>query len=117
MWTMASTRRMSGQNGRIPEPTLAEFVADLRQLRREAGQPSLRKMSEKGHYSHTALSSVLSGTRLPSEELTLAFVRSCGGDEDAWRACWQRENALINGVDLVEHRPSAKRLRVPRWGL
>jgi Protein of unknown function (DUF2690) len=79
---------------------LAAFVADLAQLRREAGQPSLRTMSHVGHYSHTALSSVLSGTRLPSLELTVAFVRACGGDEAAWRARWQREHDIL-------HRPVA----------
>ncbi|MFY1638084.1 helix-turn-helix domain-containing protein [Solwaraspora sp. WMMB335] len=91
---------MTGQNRRIGEKDsgadrLRDFVADLARLRRDAGQPSLRTMAVKAHYSHTALSSVLAGTRLPSQELTLAFVRACGGDEDAWRARWHRENACL----------------------
>ncbi|GAA3287934.1 DUF2690 domain-containing protein [Dactylosporangium vinaceum] len=75
---------------------ITEFVADLARLRQEAGQPSLRRMAEKGHYSHTALSSVLSGKRLPSQELTMAFVRACDGDESVWRARWEREHAELN---------------------
>ena len=67
---------MTGQNGSAGGDRLAAFVADLAELRREAGQPSLRKMAGVSHYSHTALSSVLSGNRLPSQELTLAFVRA-----------------------------------------
>lgn len=93
---------MADQSGRNAEPPgsglLADFVADLARLRRDAGQPSLRKMAEKAHYSHTALSSVLAGTRLPSLELTLAFVRACGADEDVWRERWNRQSALLNGA-------------------
>lgn len=110
---------MAGQNGRTSQQTsdalrLNEFVADLAQLRREAGQPSLRKMAETAHYSHTALSSVLSGNRLPSQELTLAFVRACGGDEDAWRARWHRENALMNGREPAAGQPAPTRRRTVR---
>jgi hypothetical protein len=87
---------MTGQKGNI-DNRLAEFVADLTELRREAGQPSLRKMAGASHYSHTALSSVLSGNRLPSQELTLAFVRACGGDDEAWRERWRLEHDLLQG--------------------
>ncbi|OWV12832.1 hypothetical protein B5D80_01325 [Micromonospora wenchangensis] len=90
---------MTGRSGRVGEQVSGEarhhqFVADLARLRRAAGQPSLRRMSATAHYSHTALAGVLSGTRLPSLELTLAFVRACGGDEAAWRDRWHREAAL-----------------------
>ncbi|WP_326553303.1 helix-turn-helix domain-containing protein [Micromonospora sp. NBC_01813] len=104
---------MSDQSGRNVEPVpgsgaLTDFVADLARLRRDAGQPSLRRMAEKAHYSHTALSSVLSGTRLPSLELTLAFVRACGADEDVWRERWNRQSALLNGaVPLGAAAPAA----------
>jgi hypothetical protein len=96
---------------------LAAFVADLERLRRDAGQPSLRKMSETVHYSHTALSSVLSGTRLPSQDLTLAFVRACRGDEDVWRARWQRENAILypTVATPVDARPASRSARVRGW--
>ncbi|ASW53810.1 DUF2690 domain-containing protein [Plantactinospora sp. KBS50] len=90
---------------------LDEFVADLARLRREAGQPSLRKMAETAHYSHTALSTVLSAARLPSLELTLAFVRACGGDEDVWRERWQREYALVRGDQPVDRQPGGQSAR------
>ncbi|MFV2021943.1 helix-turn-helix domain-containing protein [Micromonospora sp. LOL_023] len=121
---------MADQSGRNADPvpgsgTLTDFVADLARLRRDAGQPSLRKMAEKAHYSHTALSSVLSGTRLPSLELTLAFVRACGADEDVWRERWNRQSALLNGaaptgaaapaVPTTATRPVPPRPRRPWW--
>jgi hypothetical protein len=74
---------------------LDQFLADLRKLREQAGQPSLRVMSRTAHYSHTALSSVVSGGRLPSLDLTLAFVRACAGDENEWRARWLRVRSRI----------------------
>jgi hypothetical protein len=95
---------------------ITEFVADLARLRQEAGQPSLRKMAGKGHYSHTALSSVLSGQRLPSRELTMAFVRACDGDESEWRARWEREHALLNPLPAPVVQPAAPAAKGrPRW--
>jgi len=80
---------------------LDQFLAGLRKLREEAGQPSLRAMSRTAHYSHTALSGVLTSGRLPSLDLTLAFVRACRGDENVWRARWTRTRdriAMSNGA-------------------
>ncbi|MFI9642767.1 DUF2690 domain-containing protein [Micromonospora sp. NPDC051925] len=135
---------MVERNGRVGEQLSGdvrhhEFVADLARLRCEAGQPSLRKMSATAHYSHTALANVLSGARLPSLELTMAFVRACGGDEETWRARWHQEAALIQGThpaalrpgsaqtqpvserpgseQTLPERPAARQPAVPRWAL
>jgi hypothetical protein len=78
---------------------LDEFLAGLRKLREEAGQPSLRVMARSAHYSHTALSGVLSGSRLPSLALTLGFVRACHGDEDEWRRRWNEVRSRIAEAD------------------
>ncbi|MGH3783850.1 MAG: hypothetical protein ACRDR6_17170 [Pseudonocardiaceae bacterium] len=76
---------------------VAEFAADLRRMHEKAGKPSSRQMSMKVRYSHTALSNALRGLggRLPSLKLTLALVRVCGGDEQAWQARWYQEQARI----------------------
>ncbi|WKU03120.1 DUF2690 domain-containing protein [Micromonospora sp. HUAS LYJ1] len=89
-------------------------------------------MSATAHYSHTALAGVLSGARLPSLELTLAFVRACGGDEAAWRDRWHREAALDQpagptpdgsaGEPPERSTPETpqsppRRTPVPRWAL
>jgi hypothetical protein len=106
------------------EEEAAAFVAELRRLREEAGQPSLRSLAAAAHYSHTALSNALSGGRLPSLELTMAFVRACGGDEDAWQTRWYRANSplTVNApqVAAVADRPppaAARRSRRLRWGV
>jgi hypothetical protein len=108
------------------EREITEFVAALRELRDDAGRPSFRTMAAAAHYSHTALSGVLSGGRLPSLELTIAFVRACGGDEDAWRSRWHRANERINppmaqqsAVTAASRRASApsRGRRWPRWGV
>jgi hypothetical protein len=68
---------------------LARFAADLRGLRRAAGNPSYRELSKRAHYSHNTLSTAASGRDLPSKAVTLAFVAACGGDQAAWRERWQ----------------------------
>jgi len=76
---------------------IAEFSAELRRMHEQAGKPSLRQMAIKVPYSHTALSHALRGVggRLPSLELTMALVRACGSDEQAWRDRWHHEHARI----------------------
>jgi hypothetical protein len=86
-------------DGTTENTELDQFLADLRKLREQAGQPSLRVMSRTAHYSHTALSGVVSGARLPSLDLTLAFVRACGGDESEWRAHWHQARSRIGAED------------------
>ncbi|WP_431916867.1 DUF2690 domain-containing protein [Micromonospora wenchangensis] len=128
---------MTGRSGRLGEQVSGEarhhqFVADLARLRRAAGQPSLRRMAATAHYSHTALAGVLSGARLPSLELTLAFVRACGGDEAAWRDRWHREAAPDQPAAPADDGPAGeaperstpevpqsppRRTAVPRWAL
>ncbi|MCK9903211.1 FxSxx-COOH system tetratricopeptide repeat protein [Frankia sp. Cpl3] len=41
----------------------------------------------------TALSRAAGGREFPSLEVTLGFVRACGGDVEEWRARWQRARA------------------------
>lgn len=69
---------------------LAEFAWDLRKLRTAAGKPTYRQLSRKAGYSSTALSAAAAGRQLPSLDVTLAFVGSCGGDTRAWEERWHR---------------------------
>ncbi len=89
---------------------IEEFHAALRGLRQAAGKPSLRTMAGRVHYSHTALAGVAAGGRLASLDLTLAFVRACGGDIEEWRARWKAVDAEINHP--VE---AARTTRRPPW--
>ncbi len=66
----------------------ARFAGELRQLRAAAGNPTYREMARYAMFSSSVLSSAASGNRMPSLEVTLAFVTACGGDEEAWRQRW-----------------------------
>jgi hypothetical protein len=67
---------------------LQSFAHELRELRRRAGNPSYRTLADRTHYSRTAISDAARGERLPTVDVTLAFVEACRGDPDEWRARW-----------------------------
>jgi transcriptional regulator with XRE-family HTH domain len=68
---------------------LPRFAYDLRQLRRLGGRPTYRELAKRAHYSTSTLAEAASGVRLPTLEVTLAYVAACGGDLDEWRDRWQ----------------------------
>ncbi|WP_156077257.1 nSTAND1 domain-containing NTPase [Saccharothrix sp. NRRL B-16314] len=84
---------------------LTAFAADLRALRAAAGGPAYRELARRAHYSSSALSDAAGGRRLPGLDITLAFVRACEGDEDAWRRRWQAVAAEV----ACEARPAPPR--------
>jgi transcriptional regulator with XRE-family HTH domain len=77
-----------GRRERFLDPhtgPVQRFASELRELRESAGRPNYRQLASRAHYSVTALSQAASGSALPSLAVTLAYVRVCGGDEQAWR--------------------------------
>ena len=76
---------------------LAEFAVELRQLR-ELADVTYRELAQRAHCSASALSQAASGRRLPTWEVTRAFVDGCGGNQQQWRVRWQAVAAEI-GVD------------------
>ena len=75
-----------------------------------AGSPSYRAMGERVHFSHTALSKAASGQRLPTLEVTLAYVRACGSDDESeWRVRWataaKRLRAQLSFGPTLRRRP------------
>lgn len=74
---------------------LARFAADLRQLRNDAGTPTYRTLGTRASYSASALSGAASGDKLPTLEVTLAYVRACEGDEAAWAQRWHQVRAEL----------------------
>jgi hypothetical protein len=77
------------------ETPLLKFAADLRRLRRAAGAPTYRELGRRTNYSPAALSEAVSGRRLPSFAVTLAFVRACGGEVDDWTNRWRQLAAVV----------------------
>ena len=73
---------------------LDRFAADLRELRRHAGEPSLRKVAarirDSGHsLSVTSLNDIFSGKRLPTWEALIAIVAALDADIKAISPQWE----------------------------
>ncbi|HEV2635561.1 MAG TPA: helix-turn-helix transcriptional regulator [Actinocrinis sp.] len=67
------------------EGPVQAFAHDLRALREAAGNPTYRALAKTAGFSATTLGDAAGGVRLPSLEVTLAYVGACGGDTEAWR--------------------------------
>src|SRR4029079_13282204 len=80
-------------------------------LRERAGSPGYRALARRAHYSASTLAEAAKGDRLPSLDVTLAFVEACDGDEAEWRARW--ETAAAEAVAV----PQAPEQRCPYQGL
>jgi hypothetical protein len=81
------------------EGPVVAFAYDLRALRRKSGQPSYRQMSKSALFSPSVLSSAANGRRLPTLQVTLAYVRACGGDQDEWERRWRELDGELGGVN------------------
>jgi len=68
---------------------LATFAWDLRALRESAGKVPYRVLAKRAGFCASTLSVAASGAKLPSLDVTLAYVQACGGDAEIWRARWQ----------------------------
>jgi Helix-turn-helix domain/Protein of unknown function (DUF2690) len=65
------------------------FARALRDLRAQAGAPSFRRLAAITHYAPSTLAEATRGIRLPTEQVTRAFARACGADEELWAAHWR----------------------------
>jgi WD40 repeat protein len=86
---------MAGRRENPVDPTVgpvAQFAAELRKLRSEAGSPTYRVMAQRTGQGASTLSQAAAGDRLPTLPVMLAYVRACGGDPEQWETRW-RETA------------------------
>jgi helix-turn-helix protein len=67
---------------------LASFAWDLRALRETAGNVPYRVLAKRAGFCASTLSVAASGAKLPSLDVTLAYVQACGGDPETWRERW-----------------------------
>ncbi|MGC0405937.1 WD40 repeat protein/energy-coupling factor transporter ATP-binding protein EcfA2 [Streptomyces sp. SAI-126] len=82
-----------GRRERPLDPTegpVARFAHELRKLRQEAGGPTYRAMAGRAHYSTATLAQAAAGDRLPSLQVTLAYVTACDGDVEEWERRWHQ---------------------------
>ncbi|MBS1907961.1 MAG: DUF2690 domain-containing protein [Actinobacteria bacterium] len=68
------------------QDSVTAFAAALRDLRHEAGNPTLAALSTRTGISKSVLSVAFSGAGLPTERTVLELVRELGGDQNEWRA-------------------------------
>jgi hypothetical protein len=105
---------------------LAAFARDLRDLRTRAGDLPYRALERHARYSASTLATAASGNRLPTLEVTLAYVRACSGDLEFWTQRWKRLYAALEkerawllavppspGEDGSPARPSARPVAEP----
>lgn len=81
---------------RTPDDSLARFAEGLRQLRHDADDISYRRLAERVGMSPSALSQAASGRKLPTWNVTQAFVKGCGGEEKVWREQWSQVRRELN---------------------
>ncbi|MFI6735079.1 hypothetical protein ACIBI9_19310 [Nonomuraea sp. NPDC050451] len=91
------------------------FASDLRELRRAAGNPPYRSLATRAYCSASALANAASGKDLPSLNVTLAYVRACGGDVEAWERRWHEVNAGLTRPTAAVTVPNRAVSKTPRW--
>jgi transcriptional regulator with XRE-family HTH domain len=74
---------------------IRQFARDLRELRAAAGNPPYRDIARNTGYSPSTLSRAASGDRLPSLDVTRAYVLACGGDPACWEERWHGAYAAL----------------------
>ncbi|MET9915027.1 hypothetical protein ABZZ74_51735 [Streptomyces sp. NPDC006476] len=72
---------------------MAQFAAELRKLRAEAGSPTYRVMAKLTNQGASTLSQAAGGERLPTLPVVLAYVQACGGNLEEWEARWHEAAA------------------------
>lgn len=79
------------------DDVLLRFAADLRTLRKKAGNSTYRELARRAHYSAGTLSDAAGGRKLPTLAVTLAYVQACDGDVDDWEQRWHAVAAELAG--------------------
>jgi hypothetical protein len=74
----------------VSPPDWGQLISYLRELHLEAGKPSARKVAEGSGrmVSHTTVSEVLRGTRVPSWKSLWVIGKQLGADKDTLKGIW-----------------------------
>lgn len=86
------------QNPILHDGPAAEFAQRLRDARHAAGNKPYREMAEMVHFSGPALSTAAAGKRLPTWDVTFAYLSACGVSEaelEDWRTLWEDTDARL----------------------
>jgi len=96
-----------------PPDSVALFAADLRELRRDAGDPILEALAVRSKHGRTTLSKAFRGKELPTRNTLIAIVSALGGDEDEWLQRWTRLR-LADVESVADDHPKTRRSRTVR---
>lgn len=72
------------------------FAADLRLIRKKAGNPTYLKMARQSGRSRTALAEAAGGDHLATWETVEGYLTACAQDPAAWRERWQSLRAELD---------------------
>jgi len=73
------------------------FAQRLRDRRHQAGEPTFRAMAAVSSCSHAVLAEACAGKKLPTWEVTEAFVRALRADDElpSWRKDWRQVQQAV----------------------
>lgn len=77
---------MNGEHASSAADSVERFAADLRELRLNAGDPTLAALSDRTGISKSVISEALSGRKLPTERTVAKLADALDGDRDIWIA-------------------------------
>jgi hypothetical protein len=92
---------------------LRDFALGLRGLR-HAAHLTYSQLARRAGYSSSSLQEAAAGRRLPTLNVTIAYVLACGGDESAWRSYWI---ALRHLLDRGQPSDPSRRVTLPSSAL
>jgi WD40 repeat protein len=78
------------------------FALELRKLRQDAGGLTYRALARRTSYTVSTLSRAAGGEQLPSLQVTMAYVKGCGGDLEEWERRWRQAEEEV-AAEAVDH--------------
>src|SRR5579859_4478625 len=84
-----------------PAWPLAEFASGLRELKCKR-DITYDQMAELTNYGKTVLSVAAAGRRLPTWDVTRAFVSACGGSVTEWERRWGEARDRVRAAGGVQ---------------
>jgi Helix-turn-helix domain len=93
---------MGRKHNPIEDPgPVGQFAGRLRDRRAQKPGLTYRDMADLGYCSHSVFADAAAGKKLPTWEVTEAFVRACGADDEEvgqWRTSWLETRQAVEGL-------------------
>ncbi len=82
-----------------PQQPLADFAGGLLGVKADS-KLTYRQMARKANFCVSVLSEAAAGKRLPTLEVTLAYVSACGEAVDGWEQRWRQARDQLRDAGL-----------------